>query len=148
MLDKKKLRTMYVSIIGVFSTLIPVMFAYSSDGQNTIHYGSFENRPDVYAFNAESRTFLEATDFCKGLWMAPAVLRSMEEADAMYTITNGKSAWVGASRDAFDDPAAPTSFVWDDPYHTGSTPWWYHDEENIGDWVVTTSLLTLMTQTN
>ena len=128
-MDKKRLRVMYVSVLGAFSTVVPLLLAFSSDSQSGMHYGSFSTHPTVYAFNAESRTYEDSVKFCESRWMDIAVFHSIEELDGMLALTQGTDAFVGARRAAVMDGGTPNSFAWVD----GTTPWWPPEEEII-DW--------------
>ena len=97
-LDKKRLRQIFLGIFGVFSTLVPLMLAFNSDGADTIHYASFNDRPEIYAFNPSSRSYPESVEFCADHWMRPVVFRSIEELQAMHFLTRGKMAYLGAQR--------------------------------------------------
>eukprot|EP01046_Picozoa_sp_COSAG06_P037923 COSAG06_NODE_4327_length_4364_cov_2.274091_3_plen_248_part_00 len=128
-MDKKRLRVMYASVAGVFSTVVPLLLAFNSDSQNAMHYGSFSTHPAVYAFNAESRGYEDSVKFCESLWMDIAVFHSMEELlDGMLSLTHGVDSFVGATRAPAPDGGAPNSFAWVD-----GTPWW-QPEEDIIDW--------------
>ena len=113
MLDKKRLRQIFLGIFGVFSTLVPLMFAFNTDGADAIHYASFNDRPEIYAFNPDTRSYPESVGFCSNHWMRPAVFRSAEELAAMHLLTHGRQAFIGASRAAFNKGETPTDFEWD-----------------------------------
>jgi len=134
-LDKKRLRQIFLGIFGVFSTVVPLMLAFNSDGADTIHYASFSNRPEIYAFNPTSRSYPESVEFCADHWMRPVVFRSIEELQAMHFLTRGKPAFIGAQRARpFREGEPPADFVWD----TASVcpdaacdlpPWWIQQDE-------------------
>ena len=134
-LDKKRLRQIFLGIFGVFSTLVPLMLAFNSDGADAIHYASFSNRPEIYAFNSAPRTYTDNVEFCANHWLRPAVFRSIEELQAMHFLTRGKPAFIGAQRARpFREGEPPADFVWD----TASVcpdaacdlpPWWIQQDE-------------------
>ena len=138
-LDKKRLRQIFLGIFGVFSTLVPLMLAFNSDGQNTIHYASFSDRPEIYAFNTVTRSYPESVEFCANHWMRPAVFRSAEELAAMHLLTHGKHVYIGAKRAAFNEGETPTDFEWDTRTScvgsscTGTDASWWLPQDQIDD---------------
>ena len=138
-LDKKRLRQIFLGIFGVFSTLVPLMLAFNSEGQDAVHYASFTNRPEIYAFNPTTRSYPESIAFCANHWMRPAVFRSAKELAAMHAITHGKQAFIGAKRVAFNDGETPTDYDWETRTScvgsscTGTDASWWVPRDRIDD---------------
>ena len=47
--DKKKLRNMYVAVAGILTTIVPILLAHYSSSGSILQFGSFANTDAVYA---------------------------------------------------------------------------------------------------
>eukprot|EP01045_Picozoa_sp_COSAG04_P020377 COSAG04_NODE_2078_length_4851_cov_2.384891_3_plen_272_part_00 len=98
-LDKKRLRTLYLSVAGFFSTVIPLLVAFTSSDSQEVRYAMFSNSPSVYAFRAATATFEETQAFCESLWMSQPSIHSEEEVLALARWAGvGAMMFVGAER--------------------------------------------------
>ena len=97
-LDKRRLRLLFGTVFGVFTTVVPVILSMSNDASDTIHYGSLPGSPRIYAYNGNARAYEESNEFCESLWMRTASVHSQEEHDAIIKLTGGQPSDWGASR--------------------------------------------------
>ena len=103
-LDKRKLRNMFVSVAGVFSTILHIMLALHSSDNESLQYGSFTTSAEVYVYTGQTRTYADAEAFCGTLWMELAVVSTIEQAKGiMQMVPRGISVFVGAVRDSNGD---------------------------------------------
>jgi hypothetical protein len=110
-LDKRRLRLLFGTVFGIFATVVPVILSMSNDATDIVHYGSLRGSPRIYAWNANSRSYEESTEFCESLWMRMASVHSQEEHDAIVKLTGGLPTRFGATRTdgkwRWDDGAIP-----------------------------------------
>eukprot|EP01051_Picozoa_sp_SAG22_P000454 SAG22_NODE_13_length_33548_cov_57.167773_6_plen_252_part_00 len=97
MLDKKRLRTLFSSVAGIFTTVIPVILAFSKAESMDTVYGQRLGSLKLYAYSPVDRTYAESVAFCESIWMEPASLHSPDEnADALTLMDTRDRAWIGA----------------------------------------------------
>jgi hypothetical protein len=117
-LDKKKLRTIYGAVAGMFATLVPLIVAFNTGSSDGVIYGSFAGSEMVYAYNPLGRPQDAAEAFCEKLWMFPASLDpSAVTEEEIFAVLNGLAGLGSASLGAFRGEA-PGTMVWAD-----GTPW-------------------------
>ena len=117
-LDKKRLRTIYASVGGLFATLVPIMISFNTGAGQGLTYAAFPHSPTVYAFNSMTRTYDDSLAYCESLWMFPATLDpsriSDEEIQAIMDVMVGlgNQIFAGAKKNEVGD------YEWAD-----GTPW-------------------------
>lgn len=85
-IDKKKLRTMYISVIGAFSTIVPLLLAFFAEKMEVLRYGSFTTGDSVFAYSPTMRNYADSTQFCESLWMQPASFDSLEQIEGVLKL--------------------------------------------------------------
>ena len=123
-LDKKKLRNLYISILGVWSTVIPVLLALGTDDSSE-RYAKYVDSDTIYLYLSENMAWEDAIDFCQGKWMQLAVFHSQAEVEGIVSphFWDGKRSFVGIL------PNAATGKF--EAFFDG-TPWWVPEDECIG----------------
>jgi hypothetical protein len=119
-LDKKRLRSIYTAVGGLFATLVPVILAFNSGSSAAVTYGAFAHSETVYAYNSMGRSAAVTEIFCEKLWMFPASLdpSTVSEEELIQVLrgitqTSSVSVMPGAKRGT-----EPGTLVW-----TDGTPW-------------------------
>ena len=101
-LDKKRLRTIYASVGGLFATLVPVMISFNTGAGEALTYAAFPHSSTVYAYNSLTRSYEDSLAYCESLWMFPATLDpsviSEEDIQSIMDVMVGlgNSAFAGA----------------------------------------------------
>ena len=110
----------YISVIGAFSTIVPIILAFFSDKMDMLRYASFSTGDAVFAYSATMRTFDESTHFCESLWMQPASFDSWEQLEGVMVLIEAEmTTYIGAVRNTSDEiDAQPQPFRWVD-----GSPW-------------------------
>ena len=123
-LDKKKLRALYLSIIGVWTTVIPVLVALGSD-EASERYAKYLDGDTIYLYLSETLEWDEAIAFCQARWMQLAVFHSQAEVEGLVNdhFWNGKRSFVGM----MPNPATGKFEAFFD-----GTPWWGTEDASEG----------------
>ena len=109
-LDKKKLRTLYVAVATGFGTIIPLLIAYGAAGADRFIYASFTNTETVYAMSTVKQQYIDNVNFCHQLWMEPVKITSFQQVEALLAlIPAGQRLSVGAVRGAEYNPLIKTN---------------------------------------
>ena len=142
-LDKRKLRTLYLSIAGVWTTLIPILLALGTS-DTAPRYAKYADSPTIYLYSPENSEYESAITFCESRWMQLAVFHSDAEAHGLLhpDFWTGKRSFVGIRTNP-----ATAKFE----HFLDGTPWWkpdadcpacYTDDADIymavdkdGDWI-------------
>jgi hypothetical protein len=117
-LDKRKLRTIYAAVVGMFTTVVPLLLAFNSGSHAGVVFGSFANSDTIFAYNGLTRSYSDTVAFCEELWMFPAVLDpSRISEDSLQSVMENlvgvnNEITIGAVR------GEDGNFQWDD-----GTPW-------------------------
>lgn len=85
-LDKRRLRVVFSSVMGLFATVVPIVLSLSPSASGKIIYGQLPGSTKVFAFNSQMRTYEDGVAFCHSLWMTPASIHSDEEFNAMLRL--------------------------------------------------------------
>jgi hypothetical protein len=81
-LDKRRLRLLFSSVMGVFATLVPIVLSLSPSASEDVLYGQLPGSTKVFGFNGQARTYEEGAEFCHKIWMLPASINSHAEWEA------------------------------------------------------------------
>eukprot|EP01052_Picozoa_sp_SAG31_P015329 SAG31_NODE_982_length_10556_cov_18.203883_9_plen_338_part_00 len=128
-LDKKKLRVLFGSVFSIFTTVIPIILAFSDTENTATIYGQRLGSPKIYAFSPVPRSFAESTAFCESIWMEPASIHSAQEnADVVQLLRGRQAAFIGAvdanALCATDGSCAPEPRAW---RWVDGSPWDYEN---------------------
>ena len=123
-LDKKKLRALYLSIIGVWTTVIPVLVALGTNDASE-RYAKFADSDTIYLSMRDNMEWDDAIAFCQARWMQLAVFHSQAEVEGLVNehFWDGKRSFVGI----LPNPATQKFEAFFD-----GTPWWF-PENSVSD---------------
>jgi hypothetical protein len=102
-LDKQRLRTMMIAVFGIFSTVVPFIFALFTGApiDAMLVYGQMDNSTKTYAYSAEPMSYNRAASQCESLWMTPVSVHSAAENNALAQLQGYRQdvkVWLGATR--------------------------------------------------
>lgn len=141
-MDKKRLRSMLVTVLGLFATVVPiaVSWAVSRHNETEMIFAALPGQPAIFGYSNYARTYSDANKFCRQNWMEPVSISSKAENDALVRLlaTSGNSngqfdaAFIGAVSLPGDlsneELMSPAGWTWSDGTPTTS---WFHPEVDL-----------------
>lgn len=103
--------------------IVPLLLVFRESTALHIKYASFSDHPTVFLYSGMARSHDDSVAFCESMWMKPAILWSLEQAEQVMNaiVPLGAMAFIGASRDLDAD-----MITWDD-----GTYFWPSDETDV-----------------
>ena len=100
-LDKRRLRAVFSTVMGIFATVVPILLSLSPHRSDGVIYGQLPGNPKMFAFNPQARSYADGVTFCNKLWMRPASINSEDEWHGMLRLleldgSRPKDVYLGA----------------------------------------------------
>ena len=141
-MDKKRLRSTFATVLGLFATVVPITVSWALSTHNDVEmiFGALPGDPAIFGYSNHARTYSEADRFCRQNWMEPATIASQAENDALVSLlaSSGNSggqferAFIGAvslpGDHSNEELSSPAGWEWADGTPTTT---WFHPEIDL-----------------